>query len=91
MGTFEETNIKFTIISAGRNSDILEHNIGYQVDHGDVNKLTRVIHEVKSLSADKKNEIKIKSINLARSCYSRRVLTKKFIDECIKNNNVSFC
>jgi len=63
---------------------IKKHNIGNQVDHGDVKKLTRVIRDVKSLSADKKNEIKIKCTNLAQTRYSRQKLTKKFIDECIK-------
>ena len=66
------------------NCEINEHNIGYQVDHGDVQKLTRVIQDVKSLSADKKNEIKIKCTNLVQTCYSRQKLTKKFIDECTK-------
>ena len=70
-------------ISLLRNSEIFEHNIGYQVDHGDVKKLTRVIQDVKSLSADKKNEIKVKSTNLAQTCYSRKNLTGKIINDCI--------
>ena len=65
-----QTGRPFVLISPQKShiGDIIkEHNIGYQVDHGDVSKLTRVIQDVRSLSADKKNEIKTKCINLAQT------------------------
>ncbi len=63
---------------------IAEHKIGYQVNHGDVGNILSVINEVRHLSDDAVSAIRDKSINLVNTRYSRKNLTRKFINVCIR-------
>lgn len=61
---------------------INEHKVGYQVDHGDTEKLMQIIRAVQSMNVDEKATIHKKSTGLVRTRYSCTHQTKKFINEC---------
>lgn len=64
--------------------DIINGNqIGYQIEHGDVRGLLRVIEKAKSLSDEQKNEIKHKAISLSKNRYSSQHLLNYFINKIL--------
>jgi colanic acid biosynthesis glycosyl transferase WcaI len=62
---------------------IAENRIGYQVDHGEVEKMIKVIDEVMTLKEQQKEKIKQISINLVKQKYSFSILVQKLVKKCI--------
>jgi len=77
----------FILIGPGKThvGDIIREAVcGFQVDHGDAGKLVSIIQEAMTLKGDKLEEIRQKNRSLVESKYSRKALTEKIINLCIK-------
>ncbi|MEO0162118.1 MAG: glycosyltransferase, partial [candidate division WOR-3 bacterium] len=58
---------------------ITQDNIGYQVEHGDVEGLISIIKKVKGLPIADKHNLALKSIYLAKNKFSRQTLIAEFL------------
>jgi glycogen synthase len=68
---------------------IHESGYGFRVDHGDVEGLKSVIRQAMDLSEKEKAAVRARSQALVRQRYSRKTLTKRFIDSFLNVSSVS--
>lgn len=65
----------------GHIGDLMEgRSFGYQVEHGDVDGLVAAIEKARHLDSPQKRQIEVEGIGLKNLRFSRRVLSKQYVD-----------